>query len=123
MVFFRNCQRVNRSEHGRGTNEFNKFSDYKGDNCYTPIGYGCFLKCNTYILKKDFSMEYFEFTQSHRRRTIVMTRGRIPEFCEGYKRDNGIFDLKSKRILPRSVKQKDKCLYIHKNQHCVIWKK
>ena len=35
-----------------------------------------------------------------------MTRCRIPEFCKRYKIDIGIYDLNSKRILPRSVKQK-----------------
>ena len=52
-----------------------------------------------------------------------MTRCRIPEFCERYKIDIGIYDLKSKRILPRTVKQRDKCVHIHNNQYCVIWKK
>ena len=51
-----------------------------------------------------------------------MTRCRIPEFCERYKIDIGIYDLNSKRILPRTVKQRDKCVYIHKNHYCVIWK-
>ena len=40
-----------------------------------------------------------------------------------YKIDNGIYDPKSKRILPRNVKQRDISVHIHKNQKCVIWKK
>ena len=52
-----------------------------------------------------------------------MTRCRIPEFCTRYKIDIGIYDLNSKRILPRIVKQKNLCVYIHKNHYCVIWKK
>ena len=52
-----------------------------------------------------------------------MTRCRIPEFCERYKRDIGIYNLNSGRILPRSVKQRDKCVYSHKIHYCVIWKK
>ena len=51
-----------------------------------------------------------------------MTRCRVPEFCERYKIDIGIYDLKSKRILPRSVKERNICLYIHKKHFCVIWK-
>ena len=31
--------------------------------------------------------------------------------------------MKCKGILPRTVKQRDKCVYIHKNHYCVIWKK
>ena len=52
-----------------------------------------------------------------------MTRCRIPEFCTRYKIDIGIYDLNSKRILPRNVKQKNICVHIHKNHYCVIWKK
>ena len=52
-----------------------------------------------------------------------MRRCRIPEFRERYKIDIGIYDPKSKRILPRNVKQKDLCVHIRKNHYCVIWKK
>ena len=83
--YFRNFKRVNRSEHGRGVNEFHNILEYEGENCYIPIGNGCFLKCNNYIFKKDFSMEYFEFKQSYNTRTNIVTRFRIPDFCEPYK--------------------------------------
>ena len=52
-----------------------------------------------------------------------MARCRIPEFCKRYKIDIGIFYLETKRILPQTVKQKNICVYIHKNLYCVIWKK
>ena len=52
-----------------------------------------------------------------------MTRCRIPDFCERYKIDIGIYDAKSKRILPRNVNQNDICVHIHKNHYCLIWKK
>ena len=52
-----------------------------------------------------------------------MTRCRILELCERYKTDIGIYDPKSKRKLPRSVKQKEKCVCIHNNHYCVIWNK
>ena len=121
--YFTNFKRVNRSDHGRGANEFNIIEEYEGKICYIPNGNGCFLKCINYIFDKDFSIEYFEFIKSYKRRPNVMTRCRIPEFCERYKIDIGIYDLNSKRILPRTVKQKNICVYIHKNHYCVIWKK
>ena len=121
--YFKNFKLVNRSEHGRGANEFNNILEYEGDNCYIPSGNGCFLKCINFIFNKDFSIEYFEFIKSYKRRPNVMTRCRIPEFCERYKIDIGIYDLNSGRILPRTVKQRNKCVYIHKNHYCVIWKK
>ena len=80
--YFRNYKRINRSEHGRGANEFNNILEYEGENCYIPSGNGCFLKCINYIFDKDFSTEYFEFIQSYKRRTNVMTQCRIPEFCK-----------------------------------------
>ena len=52
-----------------------------------------------------------------------MTRCRIPDFCERYEMYIGIYDPKSKTILPRNVKQRDICVHVHKNHYCVIWKK
>ena len=52
-----------------------------------------------------------------------MARCRIGEFCERYIIDIGIYDPKSKKILPRSVKQRDICVHIQKIQYCVIWNK
>ena len=121
--YFKNFKRVNRSEHGRGANEFNDIQEYKGNNSYISSGNGCFLKCINYIFNKDFNKEYFEFIKSYKRRTNVTPRCRIPEFCKRYKIDIGIYDLNNQRILPRTVKQKNICVYIHKNHYCVIWKK
>ena len=121
--YFRNFKRVTRSEHGRRANEFNYILEYEGENGYIPSEKGCFLKCIHYIFKKDFSTEYFEFIQSYKRRTNVMTRCRIPEFCKRYKIDIGIYNLNSERILPWTVKQKNICVHIHNNHYCVIWKK
>ena len=121
--YFKNYKRITRSDHGRGANEFNNIQEYEGNNCYIPSGNGCFLKCINYIFDRDFSMEYFEFIKSYKRRPNVMSRCRIPESCNRYKKDIGIYDLNKQRILPRTVKQRDKCVHIHKNHYCVIWKK
>ena len=121
--YFTNFKRVNRSEHGRGANEFNNILENKGENCYIPSGNGCFLKCINFIFNKDFSIEYFEFIKAYKKRSNVMTRCRIPEFCKRYKIDIGFYDLNSKRILPWTVKQKNICVHINKNHYCVIWKK
>ena len=120
--YFRNYKRIYRSEHGRGANEFNNIEEYNGEKCYIPSGNGCFLKCINFIFNRDFNKEYFEFIKSYKRRPNVMTRCRIPEFCKRYKIDIGIYDVNTKRILPWTVKQKNICVYIHKNHYCVIWK-
>ena len=67
-------------------------------------------------------MEYFEFKQSYKRRKKVTSRRRVPDFCDRYKIDIGIYNLENRRFLPRSVKQKDKCLHTDKNHYCVLWK-
>ena len=121
--YFRNYKRINRSDHGRGADEFNNIEEYNGENCYIPSGNGCFLKCINYIFKKHFSIEFFEFIKSYKRRPNVMARCRIPEFCKRYKIDIGIYDLNTKRILPWTVKQKNICVHIHRNHYCVVWKK
>ena len=121
--YFKNYKKVNRSDHGRGANEFNDIQEYERENCYIPNGNGCFLKCINYIFDKDFNIEYFESIKPYKRKPNVMSRCRIPEFCKRYKIDIGIYDLKKQRILPRTVKQRDKCAYIHENHSCVIWKK
>ena len=68
-------------------------------------------------------METFELIQSYRRRINVMTRCKIPKFCERYKTDIEIYDPKSKRKQPRNVKQGDICVDIHNIHYCVLWKK
>ena len=120
--YFRNFKRVNRSEHGRSAMEFNNILEHKGVKCYILSRNGRFLKCIDYIFEEDFSMEYFVFIQSYKRRRIVMTRCRITEVCERFKLDSGIYDLKSKRVLLRTVEQKGICVRIHKNLYCFIWK-
>ena len=73
-----------------GANEYNNFLKSEGENCYKPSGNGCFLKCSNYVFKEDFTMEFFEFIQIYKIRTNVMTRCRIPELCERYKKTIGI---------------------------------
>ena len=62
--YFRNFKRVNRSKQGRGADEFTNNLKYEGVNCFMHSGNGCFLNCNNYFFKKDFSMEYFKIIQS-----------------------------------------------------------
>ena len=82
---------------------------YEGENCYKPSGNRSFLKCVTYIVKKDFTKQYFEFIQSYERKTNVMASCRIREFCERCIKYIGISDVGSKRILPRTVNQRNIC--------------
>ena len=55
-------------------------------------------------------MEYFDFIQSNKRSTNVMTRCIIPENGERYKIDIGIYDLKRKEF-SRGVLNRGKYVY------------
>ena len=118
--YFRIFKRVKRSEHGRGANEFNNILEYEGENSYIPSGNGCFLKCINNNFNENFRTEYFEFIQSYKRRTNVMAWCRISEFRKRYKIDIGIYDIKSTKILPSTLRQRDICVHIQKNHYCVI---
>ena len=48
---------------------------------------------------------------------------KIPEFCEKIEIDNGIYDPKSKILLRRNVKQKDKYVHIQKKINILLFGK
>ena len=51
-----------------------------------------------------------------------MTIARIQPFCSKYNINIGIYKQNEKRILPRTITEKTKALFIcHKNHFCVIW--
>ena len=68
---------------------------------------------------KDYKKEYFEFIANEDRRRNVMTTARVQPFVTKYEIDIGIFN--GKQILPETVKERRKCLYLYKNHFCVIW--
>ena len=47
--------RVNRSQYGRGTDFKQDIVEYIGNNCYSPTSGNCFIKCNKYFTKKDYT--------------------------------------------------------------------
>ena len=57
---YRYCRifkQANRSEIGRGADEFNFILGYESQNCSIRNGNAFFLKCNNYKFKKVFCME------------------------------------------------------------------
>ena len=108
-----------------GGDPFNlvKFWNTKGVSCHIPSGNGCFPECDEYSFMKDFTEEYFEFIQSYKRRNNVMAQYRIPEFCDPIKIHIGKYSVKRRRLLRRSVIERNICFHIHKNHYCLIGKK
>ena len=45
------------------------------------------------------------------------------KFEKYLKKDIGMYYLENKRTLPKSVKQREVCVYLQKNHYCNIWKK
>ena len=62
--------------------DFNEILETRGVNCYIPSRNGCFLRGNKYIFKNVSTKEDFQFIQSCKTRTTVMTRYRLPEVGE-----------------------------------------
>ena len=110
---------VKRSNYGKGTNYLADIEEFHGDKCFIPSGNNCFLKCINYLTSKDYKNEYFEFIRNEDRRKNVMTSARVQPFVTKHGIDVGIFN--GTQILPKSVKERRKCLYLYKNQFCVIW--
>ena len=52
-----------------------------------------------------------------------MTLAKIQPFRKKYNLNLGVYNVKQKTILPRSVTQRNICLYFHNNHFCVIRKK
>ena len=52
---------VKGSAYGKGTNYMHEIVQYRGQNCFVPICGMCFIKCNKYFTKKDYTEEVFFF--------------------------------------------------------------
>ena len=121
-IHYRNFREVKRSDYGKGASEFHDIVEYKGLCSYIPTGNGCFLKCINYIYNKDFTDEYYTFLKSFKRQTDVMLKARVSLFCKRVGIDIGFWSREDRRIMPRSCTERSKCLYLHKQHYCVIWK-
>ena len=114
--------KVKRSIYGTGCNIQQKLKDYRSDFVYIPEANECFRKCIEFIYQKDFSQEYREFIKQSDRRKNIMTQTKIQPFCKKYNLNLSVFNVKQKTILPRSITQRNVCLYIQDDHFCVIRK-
>ena len=112
--------KVNRSQYGRGTDYKQDIVEFIGNNCCTPASGNCFIKCNKYFTKKDYTQEFSTFIQTEQRRSNVMTSARIQPICRKYNIKIGCYD--GFRVFPRNVVEKNIGLYVHDNHFCLIRK-
>ena len=113
-------KKVNGSQYGRGTGNKQDIVEYKGNNCYIPTSGNCFLKCNNYFTKKDYTQEIYTFIRTEQRTSNVMTSARIQRFCRKDNRKIGYYD--GFRIYPRIITERKVALKMHNIQFCLIWK-
>ena len=67
----------NRSAYSKSTNYMQKTVEYRGQNCYLPTSGMCFIKCNKYFTKMDFTQEFRDCIRKEKYRSGEMTSARI----------------------------------------------
>ena len=102
---------VKRSVYAKGTNYMQEIVEYRGQNCYIPTSGMCFIKCNSYRTKKDYTVEFSTFIRTEKRKSNFMASARIQPFCRNYNINIGCFV--GTRINPRNITQGDTALEIH----------
>ena len=84
-----------------------KIIEYKSELVYVPEANESFRKCIENIYQKDFSREYREFIKQSERCNNTMTQAEIQPFCRKYNLNLGVYILKQKTTLRRSVTQRN----------------
>ena len=110
--------KVNRSQYDRGTDFKQDIVEYISNNCFIPTSGNCFIKCNKFFTKRDYTQESLTLTQSAQRRSNVMTSARIQLFCRKYNIKIGCFD--GFRVCPTNIIQRNIELYVQKDHFCLI---
>ena len=113
-------KKVNRSQYARGTDFKQNFVDYIGNNCYIPTRGNCFINCNKYFTKEDYTEDFLTFIRTEQKRFSVMTSARIQLFCRIYNINIGYYD--GFRVCPRNITGRNTAIKILNNQFCLIWK-
>ena len=114
--------KVKRSNYATGCDVRQKIIEYRSCLVYIPEANECFRKCIEIIHQKGYSQENREFIKQSYNCKNMMTQAKIQPFCRQYNLNVGFYNVKQKTILPRSVKQRNLCLYNHDNHFCVIRK-
>ena len=111
---------VKQSAYSKGTHYKQEIVEKHGQNYYIPTSGMCFIKCNKYFTRKDYTEEFSTFIRTEQKRSNVMTSARSHPFCRKYNTNIGLFD--GTRINPRKITQRITALKIHNNLFCLIWK-
>ena len=107
-------------QYGKSTDFRQDVVEYKGNNCYIHSSGNCFLKCNKFFSKKDYTEGSLTFIRTEQRRSNVMTPAGVHQSCRNYNINIGYYD--GFRVCPRKITERNLALKIHNNHFCLIWK-
>ena len=101
--------KVNRSQYGNGCSFGKIIVEYRGNNCFIPSKGYCFIKCINFLTGQDYKQQYLEFNRNEKRRSNIMTKARVQQFCRVNNFNLGYFD--GDGVYPRSVTNRDSALF------------
>ena len=78
------------------------------------------------IVQNMFTKEFFQLNTKTLYKILVdaqtiLMLARVQPFCTQYELDLGVYILNNKRLLPRTVKERNIFIYLHENRFCAIW--
>ena len=104
------CNKVNISRYGRGTDFKQDIVEGIGNNCYIPTSGKYFIKCISYLTGKDYTKEILISIQTEQRRSNVITTVRIQPFCKKHNIHIGCYDGFS--VCPRIFTERNIATYM-----------
>ena len=93
--------KVNRSQYGNGCDLKQEIIEYRGNNCFMPTNGYCFVKFIIFITGEDYKQNYLDFVRNEKRRSNIMTKAKIQQFCCANNINSGYVD--GTRVFPGSV--------------------
>ena len=112
--------KVNRSQYGNGCDFKHEIIEYQGNICFIPTKGYCFVKCFNFLTGQDYKDKNLEFIRNEKRRSNIMTKARIQQFCKKNNINLGYFD--GNGVYLRSVTNRNSAIYLYNNHFCLIWK-
>ena len=110
--------KVNQSQYGNGCDFKQEIIEYRGNNCFIQSNVYCFVKSINFLTGQDYKQQYLDFIRSEHRRSNIMTKARIQQFCRENNINSGYFD--GERVFPRSITDENNALYLYNNRFCLI---
>ena len=108
----------NRSKFCRGSGCSKKISENRG-NSFPGCSNRCFGVCLDCFLDLNYMIEYLELLAQGRGKQL-MTERKSQTCCKNANIDC-LGHINEKEVLPRCVKQKNKCVRFHSNPFCVFF--